>query len=107
MSIIFIFQVQLLVSDSDVESYKQIKSDLDVLRQSVEKSELWVYKSRSGDEGNKKMTKDEDDDVGGDIKTTPTLATSGKQSSVLDLDVGPPLNTDQAEEYKKIQQVFD
>lgn len=38
-------QVQLLVSDSDVESYKQIKSDLDVLRQCVEKSELWVYKS--------------------------------------------------------------
>jgi len=37
--------VQLLVSDADVESYKQIKSDLDVLRQSVEKSELWVYKS--------------------------------------------------------------
>jgi inositol 1,4,5-triphosphate receptor type 1 len=35
-------QVQLLVSDSDVESYKQIKADLDVLRQSVEKSELWV-----------------------------------------------------------------
>lgn len=40
-------QVQLLVSDSDVESYKQIKSDLDVLRQSVEKSELWVYKSKA------------------------------------------------------------
>lgn len=33
------------MSDADVESYKQIKSDLDVLRQSVEKSELWVYKS--------------------------------------------------------------
>lgn len=43
-------QVQLLVSDSDVESYKQIKSDLDVLRQSVEKSELWVYKSKSADD---------------------------------------------------------
>ena len=39
-------QVQLLVSDADVESYKQIKTDLDVLRQSVEKSELWVYKSK-------------------------------------------------------------
>lgn len=43
-------QVQLLVSDSDVESYKQIKSDLDVLRQSVEKSELWVYKSKSAED---------------------------------------------------------
>lgn len=39
-------QVQLLVSDNDVESYKQIKADLDVFRQSVEKSELWVYKSK-------------------------------------------------------------
>ncbi|XP_075987292.1 inositol 1,4,5,-trisphosphate receptor isoform X4 [Anticarsia gemmatalis] len=36
-------QVQLLVSDADVESYKQIKADLDLLRQSVEKSELWVF----------------------------------------------------------------
>lgn len=43
-------QVQLLVSDSDVESYKQIKSDLDILRQSVEKSELWVYKSKAHDD---------------------------------------------------------
>lgn len=43
-------QVQLLVSDSDVESYKQIKSDLDVLRQSVEKSELWVYKSKANED---------------------------------------------------------
>jgi len=38
-------QVQLLVSDADVESYKQIKLDLDELRLLVEKSELWVYKS--------------------------------------------------------------
>lgn len=42
--------MQLLVSDSDVESYKQIKSDLDILRQSVEKSELWVYKAKATDE---------------------------------------------------------
>ncbi|XP_052750963.1 inositol 1,4,5-trisphosphate receptor, partial [Galleria mellonella] len=42
-------QVQLLVSDADVESYKQIKADLDLLRQSVEKSELWVFnKGRAG-----------------------------------------------------------
>jgi len=33
-----------------VESYKQIKSDLDILRQSVEKSELWVYKAKATDE---------------------------------------------------------
>lgn len=45
------------MSDSDVESYKQIKLDLDELRLLVEKSELWVYKSKS--EG--KMDKNTDD----------------------------------------------
>jgi len=49
-------QVQLLVSDSDVESYKQIKFDLDELRLLVEKSELWVYKSK----GEGKMEKKAD-----------------------------------------------
>ena len=34
------------MSNSDVENYKQIKSDLDELRLLVEKSELWVYKSK-------------------------------------------------------------
>ncbi|CAL9697413.1 unnamed protein product [Knipowitschia caucasica] len=38
-------QVQLLVSEQDVKNYKQIKSDLDQLRLTVEKSELWVEKS--------------------------------------------------------------
>lgn len=37
-------QVQLLVSETDIENYKQIKRDLDQLRLFVEKSELWVYK---------------------------------------------------------------
>ena len=37
-------QVQLLVSETDIENYKQIKRDLDRLRLFVEKSELWVYK---------------------------------------------------------------
>lgn len=40
-----IFQVQLLVSEQDVENYKQIKADLDQLRLTVEKSELWVEKN--------------------------------------------------------------
>ena len=50
-------QVQLLVSDSDVESYKQIKADLDLLRLLVEKSELWVYKAKMA-EGNGGSTTD-------------------------------------------------
>lgn len=62
--------MQLLVQDGDVESYKQIKEDSDDLRNLVEKSELWVYKSRSTDEDGgtskkkKKKTKDDDDDEG-------------------------------------------
>ena len=39
-----------MVSDNDVNSYKQIKDDLDGLRLLVEKSELWVYKPKSVDE---------------------------------------------------------
>lgn len=43
-------QVQLLVSSNDVDNYKQIKYDLDQFRLIVEKSELWVYKSKASDE---------------------------------------------------------
>ncbi|XP_058465065.1 inositol 1,4,5-trisphosphate receptor isoform X5 [Malaya genurostris] len=106
-------QVQLLVSDSDVESYKQIKSDLDVLRQSVEKSELWVYKSKQSDE-----LQQTGGDTGGDggegskaekggtssgTKTKPQLV---KNESQLNFDQGPELNPEQALEYKKIQQIL-
>lgn len=99
-------QVQLLVSDSDVESYKQIKSDLDVLRQSVEKSELWVYKSKNVDEqGVKKGKKSKEDDEEGDKKQE-TKKKPEKSSSCFDLDVGPPLYPDQAEEYRKIQEIL-
>uniref|UniRef100_A0A8C0XCR9 Inositol 1,4,5-trisphosphate receptor n=1 Tax=Castor canadensis TaxID=51338 RepID=A0A8C0XCR9_CASCN len=44
-------QVQLLVSNQDVDNYKQIKADLDQLRLTVEKSELWVEKSSSYENG--------------------------------------------------------
>ncbi|XP_047355654.1 inositol 1,4,5-trisphosphate receptor isoform X14 [Vespa velutina] len=101
-------QVQLLVSDSDVESYKQIKADLDVLRQSVEKSELWVYKSKATEEhGNKKKkSKEDEEDSSTPRKAPPQLSTSDKKGSAIDLDIGPPLSVDQAEEYKKIQQIL-
>ncbi|XP_072755425.1 inositol 1,4,5-trisphosphate receptor-like isoform X4 [Anoplolepis gracilipes] len=100
-------QVQLLVSDSDVESYKQIKADLDVLRQSVEKSELWVYKSKATEEhGNKKKKSKEEEDEGITPRKPPLLSLSEKQGSAIDLDIGPPLHPDQAEEYKKIQQIL-
>lgn len=49
------------MSDSDVENYKQIKTDLDKLRLLVEKSELWVFKMKSEGKKEKKIT-----DSGGD-----------------------------------------
>lgn len=72
-----------MVSDSDVESYKQIKADLDILRQSVEKSELWVYKSKAIEEhGNKKKSKEEEDEATVPRKT-PLLSTLDKQGFCL------------------------
>ena len=51
--------MQLLVTDSDVENYTQIKSDLDELRNLVEKSELWVYKEKKGEDSKKKKAGDD------------------------------------------------
>nr|XP_045591972.1 inositol 1,4,5-trisphosphate receptor-like isoform X3 [Procambarus clarkii] len=108
-------QVQLLVQDGDVESYKQIKEDLDDLRNLVEKSELWVYKSRSTDEDGggskkkKKKNKDDDDDET-DRKPkkppAPKLSAQDKQESAIDLGLGPPLEPEQADNYKRIQQIL-
>ncbi|XP_045110766.1 inositol 1,4,5-trisphosphate receptor type 1-like isoform X5 [Portunus trituberculatus] len=110
-------QVQLLVQDGDVESYKQIKGDLDDLRNLVEKSELWVYKSRNTDEDStggtskkkKKKNKDGDDDDDGDSKPkkhAPKLSAQDKQESAIDLGLGPPLEPEQADNYKRIQQIL-
>lgn len=76
--------MQLLVSDSDVESYKQIKADLDILRQSVEKSELWVYKSKATEEhGNKKKKSKEEEDEATAPRKIPLLSTLDKQGFCL------------------------
>nr|AAC61691.1 inositol 1,4,5-trisphosphate receptor [Panulirus argus] len=108
-------QVQLLVQDGDVESYKQIKEDSDDLRNLVEKSELWVYKSRSTDEdggGTKKKKKknkddDEDDALSKPKKPpAPKLTAQDKQESAIDLGLGPPLEPEQADNYKRIQQIL-
>lgn len=42
------------MTTSDVDNYKQIKADLDNLRNLVEKSELWVYKVKQSDQPKKK-----------------------------------------------------
>uniref|UniRef100_A0A8C2JSG9 Inositol 1,4,5-trisphosphate receptor n=1 Tax=Cyprinus carpio TaxID=7962 RepID=A0A8C2JSG9_CYPCA len=51
-------QVQLLISTQDVDNYKHIKRDLDLLRTMVEKSELWVIKKSSSGGDGKKDKKD-------------------------------------------------
>lgn len=123
-------QVQLLVSDSDVESYKQIKSDLDMLRQSVEKSELWVYKSKSAEDAatgsssaaqsikkqkSLNLSNYEDDDGG--LNSSSNKSESdfahlvGKRSTLLKKESvygmeGPTLNAEQNVEYTKIKEIL-
>lgn len=102
-------QVQLLVSDSDVDSYKQIKADLDVLRQSVEKSELWVYKSKCVEDhlpSSGKKGKDDEEEVTPAPPPKPQMSVLEKKGSAINLDIGPPLHPEQANEYKKIQQIL-
>lgn len=108
-------QVQLLVSDNDVNSYKQIKEDLDGLRLLVEKSELWVYKAKSADDKSKPEAGKEDEDEAQDAAAvavddkkdgvTAVMASANKQGSAINLDIGPPLEQHQARNYKSIQQV--
>lgn len=122
-------QVQLLVSDSDVESYKQIKVDLDVLRQCVEKSELWVYKSKACDDSetiitgtntindsDKNVSKhqskydDYDPNKSEALSESNSISRLSKQDSSFGLafneDESSILNVEQSQEYKKVEQIL-
>lgn len=95
-------QVQLLVSDSDVESYKQIKSDLDILRQSVEKSELWVFKSKTYAEenlgGGKKKNETDKHDYGEEDLNRLGISDLRRDAQQL--------HPDQEIEYRKIEEIL-
>lgn len=93
-------QVQLLVSDSDVESYKQIKSDLDILRQSVEKSELWVFKSKTFSEENSSVGKKKNDKHQSMVEDINRLGASDSKRDVQQL------HPDQEIEYRKIEEIL-
>ncbi|KAI7798187.1 putative inositol 1, partial [Triplophysa rosa] len=54
-------QVQLLITTQDVDNYKNIKRDLDLLRTMAEKSELWVIKKSSSGKDDKKDKNDKKD----------------------------------------------
>ncbi|NP_001191618.1 inositol trisphosphate receptor [Aplysia californica] len=108
-------QVQLLVTNSDVENYRQIKSDLDKLRLLVEKSELWVYKSKHGDDAPKKKKKkaNDDDEDGKEAseksekkKKKEHMNTGGETESAIDLDIGPPISSDSSVNYKTIKAIL-
>ncbi|XP_055933546.1 inositol 1,4,5-trisphosphate receptor-like isoform X7 [Argiope bruennichi] len=107
-------QVQLLVSASDVENYKQIKSDLDELRLLVEKSELWVFKSKQEETSKKKKSTDDDGDGEPERKKVSKakkkanldLGPAGNEGSAIDLDIGPPVDPVQNKNYKTIQQIL-
>lgn len=106
-------QVQLLVSDSDVESYKQIKIDLDVLRQCVEKSELWVYKSKALEDSDAMNNTTLDFDKSAlnkshTVSETNNLARLSKQDSSFGLtdEDSSFLNIEQNQEYKKVELIL-
>ncbi|XP_033110627.1 inositol 1,4,5-trisphosphate receptor-like [Anneissia japonica] len=102
-------QVQLLVSNNDVENYKQIKADLDELRLLVEKSELWVYKSKSSDSDKKKKDKKDKKDNGGKKekkKKLMPLPSSVADGDVANLDLGPALDPAMIQNYKTIQSIL-
>lgn len=108
-------QVQLLVSDSDVESYKQIKSDLDVLRQCVEKSELWVYKSKACDETTTADTSDSkalnesgvaDESIKSEEKKKPSMLSKDDSTFALFYGEEDGVHTDPNHEYKKVEQIL-
>lgn len=83
-------QVQLLVSEQDVESYKQIKIDLDQLRLTVEKSELWVEKS--GDLGGRQAKEQNIEEV--------------VLSPVQDGDHKPQIDSNKANNYNIVKEIL-
>uniref|UniRef100_A0A3Q3WWS6 Inositol 1,4,5-trisphosphate receptor n=1 Tax=Mola mola TaxID=94237 RepID=A0A3Q3WWS6_MOLML len=88
-------QVQLLVSEQDVENYKQIKADLDQLRLTVEKSELWVEKSGgySGEDLGVRQGKEQNIE-------------EGVLSPVQDGDNKPQIDSNKANNYNIVKEIL-
>lgn len=108
-------QVQLLVSSSDVENYKQIKLDLDQFRLLVEKSELWVYKSKNSDDetasvGKTKSAKGSEGDADHEETETnkglPSYLLRSNSSSPIGLDNFQTLDVSQTNNHKTIRKIL-
>uniref|UniRef100_H3D3M6 Inositol 1,4,5-trisphosphate receptor n=1 Tax=Tetraodon nigroviridis TaxID=99883 RepID=H3D3M6_TETNG len=91
-------QVQLLVSEQDVENYKQIKTDLDQLRLTVEKSELWVEKSGAYN--------GEDLAVRQGKEPNELSLQEGVLSPVQDGDNKPQIDSNKANNYKIVKEIL-
>ncbi|CAF1314468.1 unnamed protein product [Adineta steineri] len=101
-------QVQLLVSETDIQNYKQIKKDLDQLRLFVEKSELWVYKkgkdgtlTSDGNEANI----DQDDRKYDELEIKKLVTSTGLTDTDFDTG-GPTINEHSAYRYTSIFQIL-
>ncbi|XP_058045708.1 inositol 1,4,5-trisphosphate receptor type 2 isoform X5 [Ahaetulla prasina] len=91
-------QVQLLVSNQDVDSYKQIKTDLDQLRLTVEKSELWVQKTSNYENGTlgESQTKGSDEPI----------EDSSMLSPVQDGSKKPQIDTNKSNNYNIVMEIL-
>ncbi|XP_056117184.1 inositol 1,4,5-trisphosphate receptor type 2 isoform X2 [Rhinichthys klamathensis goyatoka] len=89
-------QVQLLVSEEDVENYKKIKASLDQLRLTVEKSELWVEKS-GGYSG---------EDIAENQNKEQNLEEAGILSPVQDGINKPQIDSNKANNYKIVKEIL-
>ncbi|XP_036375711.1 inositol 1,4,5-trisphosphate receptor type 2 isoform X1 [Megalops cyprinoides] len=89
-------QVQLLVSEQDVENYKQIKMDLDQLRLTVEMSELWVEKS--GGYGSEELVDSQSKEQ--------IMEEAGILSPVQDGNTKPQIDSNKANNYKIVKEIL-
>uniref|UniRef100_A0A671RGH3 Inositol 1,4,5-trisphosphate receptor n=1 Tax=Sinocyclocheilus anshuiensis TaxID=1608454 RepID=A0A671RGH3_9TELE len=80
-------QVQLLVSEEDVENYKKIKASLDQLRLTVEKSELWVEKS-------------------GGYSSEDIAENQNKEQNLEDGSSKPQIDSNKANNYKIVKEIL-
>uniref|UniRef100_A0A671RHD7 Inositol 1,4,5-trisphosphate receptor n=1 Tax=Sinocyclocheilus anshuiensis TaxID=1608454 RepID=A0A671RHD7_9TELE len=89
-------QVQLLVSEEDVENYKKIKASLDQLRLTVEKSELWVEKSGGYSS----------EDIAENQNKEQNLEEAGILSPVQDGSSKPQIDSNKANNYKIVKEIL-
>jgi inositol 1,4,5-triphosphate receptor type 1 len=111
-------QIQLLVSEDDVNNYNKIKTDLDKLRLLVEQSELWIFKKKENTKENgvnedQIMTsKGNEGKVGHKLPkmeadaSDPEEEIVGDQFVLQELDYGPDLDQSAIVKYKELYKIL-